>query len=93
MKWLSRLTVNQLFQVRVLVEPPFGALEKRLTHCPFKATFTGSNPVRVTIRKIIARAVSRAARIRFLPDRPDRFVSNRRKEKLTATLVIENEGP
>jgi hypothetical protein len=26
-------------------------LEKRLTHSPLKATFTGSNPVRVTIRK------------------------------------------
>ena len=34
--WLSTKQVN-------------GALEKRLTHMPFTHTFTGSNPVRVTI--------------------------------------------
>ena len=30
-----------------------GALEKRLTHMPFTHAFTGSNPVQVTIRKLI----------------------------------------
>ncbi len=29
-----------------------GALEKRLTHMPFTHAFTGSNPVRVTIRRL-----------------------------------------
>lgn len=27
----------------------YGSLVKWLTHCPLKAAFTGSNPVRVTI--------------------------------------------
>lgn len=39
--------------------------------------------------KTNARAVSRAARIRFLPDRPDRFASFRRKEKLAVIQMKE----
>ena len=30
-----------------------GALEKRLTHMPFTHAFTGSNPVQVTICKLV----------------------------------------
>ena len=45
-KWLSRLTVNQLFQVRVLVGEQiflrsYNGLERRFV----KARVTGSNPV------------------------------------------------
>ena len=41
------------------------------------------------LNKIHARAVSRAARIRFLPDRPDRFASFRRKDKLAVIQMKE----
>ena len=37
--------------VGVLQQAPCGGLEKRLTHMPFTHTFTGSNPVSVTMLK------------------------------------------
>ncbi len=42
-----------LMSVKKRLEKQYGALEKRLTHMPFTHTFTGSNPVRVTISLFI----------------------------------------
>ena len=61
-----------------------GALEKRLTHMPFTHTFTGSNPVRVTILKSTGRSCD-------LPVFITSFYSGNKEKRVSAVLFDRAE--